>query len=356
MKSGTITEHYAKKSDGKGGIFYLAAGPEDGPLVIFLHGWPELSVSWRHQLPVLGALGFRAIAPDMPGYGRSNVYDTHEAYSIENCVNEMLFLIDSLGAEKAVWVGHDWGSPTAWSMASHHPERCHAVASLCVPFRTADLGFGGFADTVDREVYPKDKFPAGQWEYQVYYEESFAKAKAAFEVNTVNTIKALFRRGDPNGVGQPAGTAFTRINKGWFGDPDAGAPDLPLDEAVLSVEELHQYASALHRNGFFGPDSYYMNHERNAEYGTRRVNGGYIDMPSLFILADYDFYCECNKSQLADQMRKYCRNLTTVSVESSHWAAQEKPVEINAALVHWLATQAMIWPEMAPPKWGPIKS
>src|SRR6185503_516153 len=54
--------------------FYLACGPEDGPLVVCVHGWPELSRSWRHQLPVLGALGFRAVAPDMRGYGRSTVY------------------------------------------------------------------------------------------------------------------------------------------------------------------------------------------------------------------------------------------------------------------------------------------
>jgi pimeloyl-ACP methyl ester carboxylesterase len=354
MKTSTITEHYAKKPDGTG-LFYLASGPEDGPLVIFVHGWPELSVSWRHQLPTLGALGFRAIAPDMPGYGRSTVYKNQDAYSTENLVKEMLFLIDSLGAEKAVWVGHDWGSPVAWAMASHHPDRCHAVASLCVPFRSAELGLQGLVGTVDRSVYPADIYPAGQWEYMLFYEENFAKATAGFDINPVNTIKALFRRGDPDGVGKPAGTAEIRRQGSWFGEGQ-GAPDLPLDEAVLSVEELHQYASALTRNGFFGPDSYYMNHERNADYGRRMVNGGYLDMPALFILADYDFYCECNRSALADEMRKHCRDLTTVSIPASHWVAQEKPVEVNAALVHWLATEAKIWPKLAPPKWGSLRS
>lgn len=353
-KKGEVTEHYAKKPNG-GGLFYLASGPEDGPVVIFVHGWPELSVSWRYQLPILGAMGFRAIAPDMPGYGRSDVYRTHEAYSLENLCKEMMFLIDSLGVEKAVWVGHDWGSMVVCAVATHHPERCYAAANLALPFFTGDLGLDGFIGTVDREVYPADQYPSGQWEYMNYYIENFDRAGAAFDANTTNTIKALFRSGDPSGAGKPNASALVRKNDGWFGQ-GRGAPDLPLDEKVLSEEDLHQYASALHKHGFFGPDAYYMNSERNAEFAKRMANGGYLDMPILFVLADYDFYCECNKSRLADEMRKRCRNLTTVSVESSHWIAQEKPVEVNAALIHWLATEAKVWPKLAPPKWGPVRS
>jgi pimeloyl-ACP methyl ester carboxylesterase len=113
--------------------FYLACGAQDAPLMIFVHGWPELSVSWRHQLPCFASLGFRAIAPDMRGYGRSSVYQRHEDYALEHAVQDMLELLDALGREKAVWVGHDWGSPVVWSMASHHPDRCFGVANLCVP-------------------------------------------------------------------------------------------------------------------------------------------------------------------------------------------------------------------------------
>jgi pimeloyl-ACP methyl ester carboxylesterase len=67
----SITEHTVKTR--RHTTYYLATGPENGPLVIFVHGWPELSISWRHQLPALAALGFRTIAPDMRGYGRSSV-------------------------------------------------------------------------------------------------------------------------------------------------------------------------------------------------------------------------------------------------------------------------------------------
>jgi soluble epoxide hydrolase / lipid-phosphate phosphatase len=97
--------------------FYLAAGPENGPLVFFVHGWPELSISWRHQLPALAPVGFRTIAPDMRGYGRSSVYPQHRDYAQEHIVRDMLELVEAVGGEKAVWVGHDWGSPVVWNFA-----------------------------------------------------------------------------------------------------------------------------------------------------------------------------------------------------------------------------------------------
>ncbi|HYR73008.1 MAG TPA: alpha/beta hydrolase, partial [Candidatus Acidoferrum sp.] len=117
--------------------FYLDAGAADAPLIVFVHGWPELSLSWRHQLPCFADLGFRAVAPDMRGYGRSSVYPRHENYALEHTVRDMIELLDALGREKAVWVGHDWGSPVVWSLASHHPERCWGVANLCVPYLAA---------------------------------------------------------------------------------------------------------------------------------------------------------------------------------------------------------------------------
>ena len=127
-----ITEHVARSR--RHTSFYLACGMAQATPIIFLHGWPELSISWRHQLPVFAGLGFRAVAPDMRGYGRSSVYGRHEDYALEEVVADMIELADALGAERAIWVGHDWGSPVIWSIAQHHPGRCHGVASLCVPY------------------------------------------------------------------------------------------------------------------------------------------------------------------------------------------------------------------------------
>ena len=163
-----VTEHVAKSA--RHTTFYLSCGSAASPLMIFVHGWPELSISWRHQLPCFASLGFRVIAPDMRGYGRSSIYSRHEDYRLEIIVEDMLELLGALGADKAVWVGHDWGSPVVWSLASHHPNHCYAVASLCVPYFSAGFCPENLISLVDRTLYPASTYPAGQWEYQLFYE------------------------------------------------------------------------------------------------------------------------------------------------------------------------------------------
>jgi pimeloyl-ACP methyl ester carboxylesterase len=318
--------------------FYLACGAEDAPLIVFVHGWPELSVSWRHQLPCFASLGFRAIAPDMRGYGRSSVYARHEDYALEHAVDDKLELLDALGREKAVWVGHDWGSPVVWSLACHHPERCFGVANLCVPYLAKGFAPPTLLPLIDRTVYPEGEFPVGQWDYQLFYEEHFDKARAGFEANVRNTVKALFRKGNPGAKGKPSRTAHVRRDGGWFGGVGQ-APDVPMDPAVLTEADLEKYAAALETNGFFGPDSWYMNHPRNLEFARKATSGGTLSMPVLFLHGAYDFTCETVASRLAEPMRQDCTNLTEAHVRSGHWMAQEQPHAVNAALAKWMALQ-----------------
>jgi soluble epoxide hydrolase / lipid-phosphate phosphatase len=262
VKAVSITEHTTKTT--RHTTFYLAAGPENGPLVIFIHGYPELSISWCYQLPAFAALGFRAIAPDMRGYGRSSVYSRQSDYAQEHIVRDMLDLIDSLGRESAVWVGHDWGSPVVWNLASHHPERSNAIASLCVPYYTIERGLDHTLTLVDRKVYPESEYPAGQWDYMRRYEENFAEAIAAMDANVRSFLKLAFRKGNPEGEGKPAITATARRNRGLLGG--SVLPDIPRDGDIVGEEDLSAYTSALENNGFFGPSSWYMNHAANAEY------------------------------------------------------------------------------------------
>jgi pimeloyl-ACP methyl ester carboxylesterase len=338
----TVVERIAKTERHK--TFYLASGTEDAPVIVFVHGWPELSISWRHQLPCFAGLGFRAVAPDMRGYGRSSVYSRQEDYALEHSVKDMIELLDALGREKAVWVGHDWGSPVVWSLASHHPDRCFGVANLCVPYFAKGFAPRTLVPYVDRAVYPEAQYPVGQWDYQLFYEESFGKASAAFEADVRSTVKALFRKGSPAGKGKPSRTAQVRRDGGWFGGTGR-APDVPMDTDVLTEEDLHKYTAALESNGFFGPDSWYMNHERNLQYAAKAANGGTLLLPVLFLHGEYDYTCETVTSRLADPMRGDCRNLTEVVVPSGHWMAQERPRAVNAALARWLAVQLPeIWP------------
>lgn len=331
-----VTEHVARTD--RHTSFYLACGPANGTPMIFVHGWPELSISWRHQMPVFAALGFRCIAPDMRGYGRSTVYQRHDAYAIEHAVQDMIELLDSLGSPKAVWVGHDWGSPVVWGIASHHPDRCFGVANLCVPYLPPGLSTANTIALVDRSIYPHAEFPAGQWDYQLFYLENFEKARTVFEASVQDTVKALFRKGNLAGKGKPSPTAMVRRNGGWFGGADR-APAVPRDADVLTELDLQGYTSALERNGFSGPDSWYMNHERNAAYATTAVNDGRLDLPVLFLHASYDYICETIDSRLPEPMRQACTDLTEVVVESGHWMAQENPVAVNAALARFLATK-----------------
>ncbi len=324
--------------------FYLEAGAADAPLIVFVHGWPELSLSWRHQLPCFADLGFRAVAPDMRGYGRSSVYHRHEDYALEHAVRDMIELLDGVGREKAVWVGHNWGSPVVWSLASHHPERCWGVANLCVPYIKEGFAPANVIPLVDRTLYPEAEYPAGQWEYMLFYEEQFDKARAAFDADPRMTVKALFRKGSPSGKGKPSRTATVRKDGGWFGGAGR-APDVPRDPDLVTDEELDAYAEGLRRHGFFGPDSWYMNARRNIEYAKRARNGGVIDLPALFLHATYDYTCETIDSRLAEPMRRDCRRLTEVAVTSGHWMAQEKPQVVNAALARWLVSALPeVWP------------
>ena len=172
-----VTEHAAEVG-APAATFYLASGPEDGPLVVFVHGWPELSISWRHQLPCLGALGFRAVAPDMRGYGRSYIPSTHEEVAHEHTTADLIGLLDALRGpgSQAVFVGHDWGSPIVWSLAAHFPERCFAVANLCV-------GHGGpspeGAPTMPEALSAAPD--ALQWDYQLLHQEPANSAQGLNE-------------------------------------------------------------------------------------------------------------------------------------------------------------------------------
>ena len=318
--------------------FFLAAGSANATPIIFVHGWPELSISWRHQLPVFAGLGFRAIAPDMRGYGRSSVYLRHDDYALEHTVADMIELLDALGSEKAIWVGHDWVRPVVWSIAQHHPQRCHGVANLCVPYIPEGFAPDHIIPLADRAIYPADRFPAAQWDYQLFYRENFARAQVGFEANISNTVKALFRAGNPEAKGKPARTATIRANKGYFG-PDNSAPGVPRDASVLTEEDEHQYVTALERNGSFGPDSWYMNAAANISFAERARSNWKLEMPVLFLHAAYDYICETLDSGLAQPMRDHCVYLTESTVQSGHWMAQEKPIQVNAAIAKWLASQ-----------------
>ncbi len=334
----TITQNCFKS--GRHETFYLAAGPESGTPIIFVHGWPELSISWRHQLPHFAALGYRAIAPDMRGYGKSTVHPRHEDYSLRESVADMIELLDHLGADKAVFVGHDWGTPVVWSLAQHHPDRCLAIAGLCVPYQPDGFTAENSIPLCNRDLYPEADYPAAQWDYQLFYRENFDAARKAFEANVRGTVNILFRSARPEAKGNPSPTATIRKRGGWF-PGGGGAPDVPRDPKILTEADEAIYVEALTRNGFFGPDSWYMNAQANVAFAEEARANWRLTLPVLFFHAMYDVVCETIDSRLAEPMREHTEDLTEMIVESGHWMAQEKPVEVNEGIERWLAAKGL---------------
>lgn len=323
-------------ASGRHRTFYLACGPADAVPVIMVHGWPELSWTWRHQLPVLGALGFHAVAPDMRGYGRSSAPPAQSDYAVEHAVIDMLELLDHLGEQKAIWVGHDWGSPVVWSLAQHHPERCHGVANLCGPYLPDGFALSSLLPHVDRAMYPEAEFPLGQWAYFRHHNEAFDQGVASFEADVANSVRLLFRRGAQEDQTRPSSTAFTLARGGFFGSKGR-PPSLQRDPAVLTEVDESLYIAALSRTGFRGPNSWYCNDESNLRYAATGRERARLDLPVLFMHAAWDPNCDTLKSTLAEPMRAHCPDLEEVVLCCGHWMAEEKPVEVNAALVRWLA-------------------
>ena len=146
--------------------------------------------------------GWHCIAPDMRGYGASSV-------------------------------GHDWGSAVAWSIASHHPARCRGVVSLCVPYFPRGFALPSLEPLIDRELYPADRYPQGQWDYWLFYRQHFARATQDFESDVSATLALLHRTAAPREQAKVSSFAMIRANGVWFGDARR-APRAPRDERLLS--------------------------------------------------------------------------------------------------------------------------
>jgi pimeloyl-ACP methyl ester carboxylesterase len=109
-------------------------GNKDGQVVLFLHGFPELWYSWRHQIVALSSLGYRAIAPDLRGYGDTDAPSSVSSYTGFHIVGDIVALIDSLGVDQVFLVAHDWGAIIGWYLCMFRPERIKAYVCLSVPF------------------------------------------------------------------------------------------------------------------------------------------------------------------------------------------------------------------------------
>ena len=172
------------------GIKLRLAMMGDGPLVIFCHGWPESWYSYRHQLPAVAAAGFKAVAYDVRGYGESDKPHEIEAYSMKNMTDDVIGIVDALGYDTAITIGHDWGGPIALNTAALNEHRITATGTMSVPFTGR-----GPMPTLDlwREIY-KDKFF-----YQLYFQKE-GIAEEEFESDLKRSLFITYTNSDGRGM------------------------------------------------------------------------------------------------------------------------------------------------------------
>src|SRR6185295_12873545 len=227
------------------GIEMNVAEYGEGPLVLMCHGWPELWYSWRHQLVALAAAGFRAVAPDMRGFGRTSAPDDVASYTILHNVGDVVGLVDALGEKRALIVGHDWGAPVAWHAALMRPDVFPAVVAMSVPHRRR--GPHAPLDTLRK---------AGKSDYYwIYFQEQAAEDE--FARDAAFTLRRLFHIGfgetpEPEKMG-----LYVDRARGFLGAPREVALPPWLTEADIDV-----FAAEYRRTGFRGGLNWYRNIDR----------------------------------------------------------------------------------------------
>jgi pimeloyl-ACP methyl ester carboxylesterase len=304
----------------------VESGTPGDPVVVLCHGFPECAYSWRHQMGPLADAGFHVIAPDQRGYGRSSAPRAVDAYRVDHLTADLCAILDDVGADDAVFVGHDWGALVVWHMAQLHAARVRAVVGVSVPYtpwpmRPTDL----------MKAMWTDRF------FYILYFQQVGPPETELEADVRRTMLTMLwaasgemYRGTPTEFPPMEGTGFLDSMEHAVGPiPDALPP-------WLSADDLEVYVDRFEASGFFGPLSWYRNLDANYEI-VKDVDHANVAMPSGFIggtkdavIAGRPEYVE-GASLLLPGYRG-----TTMIEGAGHWTQQEAPGEVNEALLAFL--------------------
>ncbi len=283
------------------------AGDRGAPVVVLAHGFPELAYSWRHQIPALAAAGYHVLAPDQRGYGGSSRPPAIADYDIVHLTGDLAGLLDDVGAEQAVVVGHDWGSVVATGFPLFHPDRVRGVVALSVP-------------PIPRPPEPPTQIWRRIFGDEFCYPLHFQAPGIADAEFGRDVRESLLRTFAMEVIAAPV-------------DVLAGRPLPPLPD-WLTEDEFEQYVAAFTGSGFTGPLNWYRNFDRNWEL-TERPPAASITVPTLFLGGDAD-------PLMASTPRDRVRTVATGEYReilfpgAGHWLQQERPGEVNAVLLEFL--------------------
>ena len=301
------------------GIELNIAEQGEGPLVLMCHGFPESWYSWRHQFQALADAGYHAVAPDMRGYGESDKPQDVSAYNQVEVVNDIIGLIPALGYDTAIVLGHDWGGPTAWSCALHHPDKVTAVGVLSVPF--SPRAEAPPLDTL--QMIFKDQFF-----YQLYFQQE-GVAEAELEADVRLSLRKFYH------MGSGEMDLTTLSPKPADADLLSDLPDPQQMGGWLNDADLDFYVQEFVNSGFRGPLNYYRN--LNLTWQLTEGAPTQIHQPSLFVAGAKDGVIVM-AAQALQAMPEFLTDLRVNHLipEIGHWTQQEAPEAVNVQLLSFL--------------------
>jgi pimeloyl-ACP methyl ester carboxylesterase len=290
-----------------------------GPAVVFVHGFPDLAMGWQHQLPAIANAGFRAIAPDMRGYGGSSCPHPVEAYTMAELTGDLVALLDALGIEKAVFVGHDWGGFVSWAMPVLHPDRVAGVVGVCtpyIPFPSVALHTATVDGEIERQYVSWFQLP----DIAERHMDQHVRAITSRIMRTSAPLSDVYERATVDG--KFSRNPFLHLDRTY----DLGAP-------LLSDSVFEHYVEAFTRTGYRGGINWYRNIDRNASTHPD-VGVAPLDLPCLMLMAELD---PGLRPEFADDMPERCSDLETHLIKgAAHWVQQEDPETLNRHLLSWL--------------------
>ncbi|KAF7153447.1 hypothetical protein RHSIM_Rhsim01G0286800 [Rhododendron simsii] len=292
----------------------------EGPAVLFVHGFPELWYTWRHQMLSLSSQGYRTIAPDLRGYGESDAPPSPTSYTALHIVGDLVGLLDALGLDQVFLVGHDWGAIICWYFCLFQPDRIKALVNMSVAFRPRHPS-----------IKPVEAMRAmmGDGYYVCRFQEPGETEKDLAQIDTTILMKALFSSRNPSPPCAPK-------DKG-FADYMQAPSTLP---SWLTEEDIDYFATSYRHKGFTGGLSYYRALDLTWEL-TAAWTGAQIKVPVKFIVGDLDttYNTPGAKEYIHEGgFKKDVPLLEEVVVMEgvAHFINQEKPEEISAHIYEFI--------------------
>lgn len=286
------------------------------PPVILVHGWPEIAYSWKHVLPALSSAGFRAIALDLKGFGRSDAPSDKSLYDIEQMTGDLAALLDALDIERAVFCGHDWGGAIVWPMAQLHGSRVAGVIGVSTPHRPPPPA----APLAIMEKRHTNRH------YIVRFQEE-GVPESILEKDIDKFFRLMFRRPKfktvPENLDNRVFDLLGRLESG----PSPRNEDVVLDDADIAV-----FVDAYTRSGFTGGVNLYRNIDRN--WDLMKSRNPVIEHQALWVGAASDIYLPPSG---AEDLEKIVPNVEKHIIPGcGHWVMWEKPADLNALMIDWL--------------------